>query len=74
MSTPAIPISRQALSIEEAAIELGIGRTTAYQAARRGELPVLRIRRRMVVPRAALARLLAGDAMPARVDARRNGR
>jgi excisionase family DNA binding protein len=48
------------MSVEEAAVALGIGRTTAYLAIRRGELPCLRIGRRVVVPRAAIDRLLAG--------------
>ena len=47
-------------TIEEVAALLQIGRNQAYQAARRGEIPVLRIGpRRMVVPKAALERLLA---------------
>ena len=47
-------------TIEEVAALLQSGRNQAYQAARRGEIPVLRIGpRRMVVPKAALERLLA---------------
>ena len=53
--------TRQAYSVEEAAELLGIGRTTAYQAVWRGELPHIRIGTRILVPRAALDRLLAGD-------------
>ena len=48
------------LTIEEAARLLKIGRTCAYEAARRGELPILRMGRRMLVPKAALERLLEG--------------
>ena len=40
---------------------LGISRTTVYAAARRGDIPTLRIGRRILVPRAALERLLAGQ-------------
>jgi excisionase family DNA binding protein len=54
------PLERRTMSVEEAAVALGIGRTTAYLAIRRGELPCLRIGRRVVVPRAAIDRLLAG--------------
>lgn len=50
---------RQTLTVEEAAALLGIGRNTAYQAAANGELPVIRIGRRLLIPRAALDRLLA---------------
>jgi excisionase family DNA binding protein len=50
---------RQTLTVEEAAALLGIGRNSAYQAVASGQLPVLRIGRRLLVPRAALERLLA---------------
>ena len=45
-------------TVAEAAALLGISRTSAYEAAHRGELPVRTIGRRMVVPRTALLRLL----------------
>ncbi|MGP8160455.1 MAG: helix-turn-helix domain-containing protein [Candidatus Dormibacteria bacterium] len=51
---------RRTLTIEEAARELGIGRSSAYAAARAGELPALRIGRRLVIPRSALEAWLAG--------------
>ena len=47
------------LTVEEAARELGIGRGSADEAVRRGEIPVVRIGRRLLVPRVALDRLLA---------------
>ena len=50
--------SCKTLTIEEAAQELGISRNGAYQAAGRGELPTIRIGRRLLVPRAALAQML----------------
>lgn len=49
---------RKTLSIAEAAKMLGIGRNQAYEAARRGEIPTIRIGRRMLVPAAAFERLL----------------
>jgi excisionase family DNA binding protein len=49
-------------SVAEAADLLGISRTSAYEAAHRGELPVKVIGRRMLVPRAALLRLLDDEA------------
>jgi excisionase family DNA binding protein len=52
---------RLTLTVEEAARLLGIGRSAAYAAAARGELPTVRLGRRLVVPRAALDRLLSGD-------------
>jgi excisionase family DNA binding protein len=52
---------RLTYTLSEAAARLGISRALAYEAAHRGELPVCRIGRRMLVPRAALARLLDQD-------------
>ena len=49
------------MSITEAADTLGIGRTLAYELARTGELPTIRLGRRLVVPRRALERLLGND-------------
>lgn len=45
---------RVTLTIEEAAGLLGLGRTAAYEAARRGEIPSRRLGRRVVVPVPAL--------------------
>ena len=49
---------RLTYTLTEAARRLGISRALAYEAAHRGELPVCRIGRRLLVPRAALVRLL----------------
>lgn len=51
-------IEKQTYTITEAARVLGIGRATAYEAARVGKLPSIRIGRRLVVPKAALFKLL----------------
>jgi excisionase family DNA binding protein len=51
---------RLAYSIAEAAAMLGVGRTLAYAMAQSGELPTVRLGRRVVVPRAQLEQLLAG--------------
>lgn len=45
-------------TVPEVARLLGISKDSAYEAAHRGELPVRVIGRRMLVPRAALLRLL----------------
>jgi excisionase family DNA binding protein len=55
--TPAAE-ERLTYTLNEAARRLGISRALAYEAAQRGELPVCRIGRRVLVPRAALLRLL----------------
>jgi excisionase family DNA binding protein len=57
---------RLTYTLTEAAQRLGISRALAYEAANRGELPVCRIGRRMLVPRVALARLLDEAEPPAR--------
>jgi excisionase family DNA binding protein len=46
------------LSVPEAAKLLGISRPTAYAAVRSGQIPSLGIGSRIVVPRAALVKLL----------------
>ncbi len=51
-------IGRQTYTVTEAAKQLGIGRNAAYEAARKGEIPVIRIGKRLLVPRLALERLL----------------
>ena len=49
------------ISVEDAARLLGISRGLAYEAARRGDLPVIRLGRRLLVPRARLYELLGAD-------------
>lgn len=41
---------RLTVTIEEAASVLGLGRSAAYEAARRGEIPSRRLGKRIVVP------------------------
>ena len=55
--------NRLTLSVPETAKLLGISRALAYQLVARGELPSLRLGRRIVVPRAALERFI-GEAEP----------
>jgi excisionase family DNA binding protein len=49
---------RQTLTIPEAARALGIGRNQAYEAAKRGEIPTIRIGKRVLVPTVALKAML----------------
>ncbi len=44
------------LSVPEAAAVLGIGRNSAYEAARRGDIPTIKIGARLLVPVAQLRR------------------
>ena len=57
--------SRRTLDVPEVAKLLGIGRDTAYEAVASGEIPSIRLGRRIVVPEAALERLLSGEATSA---------
>ena len=52
---------RGAVTVEQAAALLNIGRTSAYEAARSGALPTIRIGRRIVVPVPALLRMLTDE-------------
>lgn len=47
-------------SVTETARILGIGRNSAYEAVARGEIPVIRVGKRLLVPKAALEKLLNG--------------
>lgn len=46
------------LTVEEAAKVLRIGRSSAYEAARTGQLPTVRIGRILRVPRSAIEEML----------------
>ena len=45
----------------DAGTALGLSRTASYEGARRGQIPTIRIGRRVVVPTAALRRMLQLD-------------
>ena len=49
------------LTVDEAARCLGIGRNSAYEAIARGEIPAVKIGKRLLVPRAALEKMLSGN-------------
>jgi excisionase family DNA binding protein len=46
------------ISIEEAALLLGVSRSAAYRAAKAGQLRTFRMGRRLLVPTAPLLRML----------------
>jgi excisionase family DNA binding protein len=60
--TPSNRVERVTMTVNEAAVRLGISRGSAYAAARRGELPAIRLNRRIVVPRVAFQRWLESAA------------
>ena len=51
-------MAKRAISISEAAETLGIGISKAYEAAKSGELPTIKLGKRILVPVAALERML----------------
>ena len=51
-------MEKKTLTIPEAGKALGIGRSAAYEAARTGQIPTIRIGKRILVPVVALNQLL----------------
>ena len=51
---------RKTYNIEEAGRLLGIGRNQAYEAAKSGQIPTIKIGKRLLVPKVALDRMLSG--------------
>ena len=56
------PPERRVVTLNEAAVILRISRGSAYEAAKRKQIPTIRIGRRLLVPTAALERMLAANA------------
>jgi excisionase family DNA binding protein len=51
---------RLTYSIKEAAQKLGISKGLAYEQAKQGKLPVLKLGKRLLIPKAAFERWLEG--------------
>lgn len=47
------------LTVEQAAKRLGIGRNSAYEATRNGDIPNIKIGKRILVPVAAFEKMLS---------------
>ncbi len=58
MLTNAAQMGRRTITIDEAARELGLSRNAAYDAAKRGDLPTIKMGRRLLVPRIPFEALL----------------
>ena len=54
------------LNINEVAAALGISRNAAYQACKKGEIPAIRIGKRLLVPKNQFERMLDGNGNKAR--------
>lgn len=50
---------RVVMTVPEAGAKLGLGRSAAYEAAARGDLPVVKLGRNLRVPIVAFERMLA---------------
>jgi len=61
MATAKNKSNRVTLTVEEAAARIGLGRGSAYEAVRRGEIPSIRFGKRILVPKAALELILQGN-------------
>jgi excisionase family DNA binding protein len=63
LSQPAIRLERLAYSIEESALMLGVSHWTVRSWIRAAKLNATRVgaRKKILIPRAALEQLLAGD-------------
>ncbi|MFV0318520.1 MAG: helix-turn-helix domain-containing protein [Microthrixaceae bacterium] len=57
-------MDRSTVTVEEAAVILGIARSTAYECVHRGELRAIRLGRRLVVPRSVVAEILGSEPCP----------
>ena len=55
------PPQSRVVTVDEAARMLRISRGAAYQAAKSGEIPAIQIGRRLLVPIAALERMLGNS-------------
>jgi excisionase family DNA binding protein len=53
-------VEKATVSVDEAAKLLGIGRNQTYEGIRSGQIPSIRIGKRILVPRVALDAMLAG--------------
>ena len=51
-------MEKQTFSIKETAEQLGLHHDAVYRAAKKGEIPVIRIGGRILVPKAVMRRLL----------------
>jgi excisionase family DNA binding protein len=56
----ASPLEARVRTLDEVAALLRISRGSAYEAAKRKEIPTIRIGRRLLVPSDALEKLLSG--------------
>ena len=54
----AVDMERLTYTVDETALLLGLSRNKTYEAIARGDIPALRIGRRIIIPKAGLKTLL----------------
>jgi excisionase family DNA binding protein len=59
--SPGVPLERPVLTVQEVAELFGVSRWLIQQSARTGELPCIRLGRRILFSRARVESLLLGD-------------
>ena len=52
------------MTVEQVAAVVGVGRSTLYEYVKRGEIPCVRLGRRIVIPLHVVEALLAGAERP----------
>ena len=52
---------RRAYNVPEAGAMIGLGRNGSYEAAKRGEIPTIRVGRRLKVPKKTWDRIVDGE-------------
>ena len=57
---PGADAGRRTYTVEEAAKLLGLGRNACYDGVKSGQIPSLRVGKRLLIPRPALDKLLGG--------------
>lgn len=59
---------RLTYSVREAAQALGLSRNSVYQGCLNGQIPHVKIGKRLLIPKAQLERLLLGNSEPEKAD------
>ena len=52
--------NKMVLTVSEVSKKLGLSRNSTYEGLRRGEIPYIRVGKRLLIPKAALDNLLSG--------------
>ena len=58
ISVVVLPVPPSLSSVPEAAAMLGLSRNFGYESVKQGQLPVIRFGKRLLIPRAALEKML----------------